>query len=188
MGFKCRKMDIPDVLLITPDVFGDSRGFFMEMFQARAYQEMGIQKPFVQDNFSHSVRGTLRGLHYQLPGAQGKLISVIHGEVFDVAVDIRAGSPTFGKYVTQVLSEANRLQMYIPEGFAHGFCVLSDEVDFHYKCTDYYSPATDHGVLWSDPELAIPWPIKDVLLSQKDLKHPPLAKVPTADLPVYTTD
>ncbi|MFH0879704.1 MAG: dTDP-4-dehydrorhamnose 3,5-epimerase [Lentisphaerota bacterium] len=186
MAFKWEPMKIPDVLLITPQVFGDARGFFMETYQENAFRDMGIRRNFVQDNFSHSCRGTLRGLHYQLPHAQAKLVSVIKGEVLDVAVDIRRGSPTFGQWVAQELSDKNRYMMFIPEGFAHGFCVLSEEADFMYKCTDFYSPKDDHGVLWSDPALAIPWPAKDAILSPKDLKHPVLSSVPAEHLPAYS--
>lgn len=164
---------IPDVLLITPKVFGDDRGFFMESWNQKAFDEaVGHEIFFVQDNHSRSTRGVLRGLHYQeAPHAQGKLVRVSQGEVFDVAVDIREGSPTFGKHVSAVLSGDNKQMLWIPEGFAHGFLVLTDSADVHYKATDYYCQAAERGVFWSDPELGINWPISnasEALLSAKD--------------------
>ena len=185
MGLQCLKTDIPEVLLITPKVFGDRRGFFMETFHEEKYRALGIQDAFVQDNFSHSRQGTLRGLHYQLPHAQAKLVSVIKGKVYDVVVDIRAGSPSFGRWVGAILSDENHTQLYVPKGFAHGFCVLSDEVDFMYKCTDFYSPSDEHGVLWSDPALGVKWPLLEPLLSDKDTRYPPLAQIPRDQLPSY---
>ena len=185
MSFTVETTKIPDVLLIKPQVFGDRRGFFMESYHAERYQESGINVRFVQDNFSRSCSRTLRGLHYQLPHTQAKLVSVLQGEVFDVAVDIRAGSPTFGQWVGVVLSDENHQQLYIPEGLAHGFCVLSESVDFFYKCNDYYAPADDHGVLWSDPAIGIEWPISDPILSKKDVTHPVLADIPRKVLPVF---
>jgi dTDP-4-dehydrorhamnose 3,5-epimerase len=185
MDLKCEKTCLPDVLLITPKVYGDRRGFFMETFHERKYREIGITKPFVQDNYSHSHRGTLRGLHYQLPHTQAKLVSVLNGKVYDVAVDIRVGSPTFGQWVGMVLSDENRCQLYIPEGFAHGFCVLSEEVDFMYKCTDVYAPADEHGILWSDPALKVDWPQLDLILSDKDTRYPVLSAMDPRFLPKY---
>jgi len=182
---KCRPTALPEVLLITPPVFQDSRGFFMETFHERKYREAGIRRTFVQDNYSHSGRGTLRGLHYQLRRPQGKLVSVIWGEIFDVAVDIRVGSPTFGQWVGQALSDGNRCQLYIPEGFAHGFRVLSEKADVMYKCTDFYDAADDRGVLWSDPAIGIRWPAEQPLLSEKDRRLRPLGAVPPAELPTY---
>ena len=181
---KCEPTEIPQVLLLTPDVFGDARGFFMETFSERRYRDLGLSGPFVQDNYSHSRTPTLRGLHYQLRRPQAKLITVIWGKIFDVAVDIRVGSPTFGRWVGQVLSDANRNQLYIPEGFAHGFCVLSEKADVMYKCTDYYAPEDERGVLWSDPEIGIEWPVRDPLVSEKDARNRPLKDIPGEDLPV----
>jgi dTDP-4-dehydrorhamnose 3,5-epimerase len=177
--------DIPGVLLIEPRVFGDARGFFLESFQAQRYAEAGIAGPFVQDNHSRSQRGVLRGLHYQLTHPQGKLMWVTQGEVFDVAVDIRQGSPTFGRWVGVILSEDNHHQLYVPPGMAHGFCVLSDTADFLYKCTDLYHPEDEGGVLWSDPDIGIRWPTLAPLLSDKDQCYPKLADVPADRLPVY---
>ncbi|HBA85498.1 MAG TPA: dTDP-4-dehydrorhamnose 3,5-epimerase [Verrucomicrobia bacterium] len=185
MDLLCEKTSIPDVLLITPKVYGDRRGFFMETFHEKKYRELGIDKPFVQDNYSHSHRGTLRGLHYQRPHSQSKLVSVLNGKVYDVAVDIRVGSPTFGRWVGLVLSDENRCQLFIPEGFAHGFCVLSEEVDFMYKCTDFYSPADEHGILWSDPALGIEWPKVEPILSDKDTRYPVLSAMTPEQLPDY---
>jgi dTDP-4-dehydrorhamnose 3,5-epimerase len=159
---------IPEVLLVEPDVFGDSRGFFMETWNQRKYAEQGLTAGFVQDNHSFSSRGVLRGLHYQLRRPQGKLVRVATGCVFDVAVDIRRGSPGFGNWVGVELSAANRRQLYIPPGFAHGFCVVSDTADFLYKCTDYYDPHDEHGIIWNDPSIGIDWPLADVVVSGKD--------------------
>ncbi len=178
--------EIPDVLLITPKVFGDARGFFLESFSAQLYAEAGMTLPFVQDNCSRSKKGTLRGLHFQEPQPQGKLVWVPRGAVYDVAVDIRVGSPTFGKWVGAELSEENKRQLWVPPGFAHGFLVLSDEADFFYKCTDYYQPKHDRGILWNDPAINIEWPTLDgaeLLLSDKDRKQPLLADAPA--LPRY---
>ena len=160
-----------------PEVFGDARGFFQETFQVGKYREAGITVPFVQDNWSHSTKGTLRGLHYQLPQPQAKLVWAMSGEIFDVAVDVRRGSPTFGKWVGAILSAANHHQFFIPAGFAHGFCVMSDEADFMYKCSTPYSPKDEKGVLWSDPDLAIPWPVTTPLLSKRDVGLPRLADI-----------
>ncbi len=169
---KYHPMRIPDVVVIEPGVFGDDRGFFMETWRAESFAQAGIPAHFVQDNHSRSRRGSLRGLHYQLQQPQGKLVRVVIGSVFDVAVDLRKGSATFGQWVGSVLSADNRLQMWIPPGFAHGFLVLSDSADFVYKCTDYYNPSSERVLAWNDPELAIEWPLgadMEVLLSKKDL-------------------
>ncbi|MDA0991509.1 MAG: dTDP-4-dehydrorhamnose 3,5-epimerase [Verrucomicrobia bacterium] len=182
---KCVPTAIPEVLLLTPDVHGDERGFFMESFSHRRYAELGIKKPFVQDNYSHSRAPALRGMHYQLNSPQAKLITVIWGEIFDVAVDIRVGSPTFGGWIGQRLSDQNRNQLYIPEGFAHGFCVLSEKADVMYKCTDYYAPSDERGIRWSDPRIGIEWPIASPLLSAKDDLYPLLADMDAAELPIY---
>jgi dTDP-4-dehydrorhamnose 3,5-epimerase len=173
------------VLLLKPRVFEDSRGFFMETYRAEALAGVGVRGTFVQDNLSHSLRGVLRGLHYQLRRPQAKLCRVVQGEVFDVAVDIRSGSPDFGKWVGAVLSSTNHHALYIPAGFAHGFVVLSDTADFLYKCTDYFDSADDCGVLWNDPALAIDWMAVAPILSAKDLRHLPLAEIPRERLPVY---
>ena len=156
-------------VIIEPRVFGDERGFFLETFQAVRYeQEAGIDLPFVQDNHSRSAKGVLRGLHFQKTKPQGKLVRVVRGEVYDVAVDIRIGSATFGEWEGVILSEDNKKQFWVPPGFAHGFVVLSDTADFEYKCTDYYDPSDEGSILWSDPDLDIPWPIANPVLSTKD--------------------
>ena len=156
-------------VIIEPRVFGDERGFFLETFQAVRYeQEAGIDLPFVQDNHSRSAKGVLRGLHFQKTKPQGKLVRVVRGEVYDVAVDIRKGSATFGEWEGVILSEDNKKQFWVPPGFAHGFVVLSDTADFEYKCTDYYDPSDEGSILWSDPDLNIPWPIANPVLSTKD--------------------
>ena len=177
--------EIEGVLIFEPAVFGDKRGFFMETWSRERYAEAGLDAIFVQDNVSSSSKGVIRGLHYQYPQPQGKLVQVLRGEVLDVAVDIRAGSPTFGVIVTCVLSEDNRRQFYVPEGFAHGFCVLSEMAMFSYKCTDYYNPDTEGGVLWNDPDLGIDWPIDEPALSDKDRVCPRLKDIPKDRLPVY---
>ena len=177
--------DLPDVLVVEPRVFGDHRGYFLETFQARRYAEAGIPGPFVQDNLSFSQRGVLRGLHYQHPHAQGKLVWVLQGEVFDVAVDIRRGSPTFGRWVGVRLSGENKRQLWIPPGFAHGFCVLSETALFTYKCTDYYAPEDEGTVRWDDPDLGIEWPVEEPALSAKDAAAPMLAEIPVERLPPY---
>jgi len=159
---------IPDVLLFKPKVFGDQRGYFMETFQAKRYSEAGIEALFVQDNLSFSRRGVLRGLHYQNPNPQGKLVCVLQGEVFDVAVDLRRDSPTFGHWVGEYLSAENHYQLWVPEGFAHGFCVTSDYALFAYKCTAYYDPGAEQSLLWNDPDLEIPWPVERPEVSAKD--------------------
>lgn len=177
---------LPGVLLIEPKVFGDQRGFFLETFQADRYKAAGMELPFVQDNLSRSSKGVLRGLHYQLNYPQGKLVSVIRGKVFDVAVDIRQGSPHFGQWFGTELSDENHHQFYVPPGFAHGFCVLSDIVDFQYKCTDYYHPEDEVGVIWNDASIAVDWPITNPMLSDKDKLLWALADIPDNKLPQYT--
>lgn len=169
------------LLIIEPKMFMDDRGFFFESFQKQRYQEHGIPS-FVQDNISRSKQGVLRGLHYQLPHPQGKLVYVTRGNIWDVAVDIRKSSPTFGQWYGTYLNDENHRQLYIPPGFAHGFCVLSAEADFHYKCTDYYFPGTEHGIAWNDKQLDIPWPVQHPVLSPKDEKHPCLNDVPHEQL------
>jgi dTDP-4-dehydrorhamnose 3,5-epimerase len=176
---------LPGVIVIEPKVFGDERGFFMETFQDRRYRELGIKEDFVQDNASRSCKGVMRGLHYQIKHQQGKLVSVSRGIIFDVAVDIRKGSPNFGEHYSHILSEDNRRQMYIPPGFAHGFCVLSDIADFTYKCTDYYDFESERGVAWDDPGLAIEWPLSDVIMSDKDKDNLRLSEMSDTDLPVF---
>lgn len=170
------------VCLIEPDVFADARGFFMETWHARRYREHGIAVDFVQDNLSHSRRGVLRGLHYQLPTAQAKLVSVLAGEVFDVAVDLRAGSPTFGRYAAAVLSSENRRQFFVPVGFAHGFLVLSDTALVHYKCSAVYDRPAERSLRWDDPDLGIAWPDSAPVLSEKDAAAPLLRDVPPEHL------
>ena len=176
MPFEFQRLSIPDVILIKTIPAGDNRGFFKETYQASAFREAGIQGSFVQDNYSHSIRGVLRGLHYQLdPDAQGKLVMAVSGEIFDVGVDIRRGSPTFGKWVGEKLSAGNGLLLYLPPGFAHGFCVLSGTADVLYKVTREYAPRQDRGIIWNDPEIAVDWPLADPILSAKDA-HLPLLK------------
>jgi dTDP-4-dehydrorhamnose 3,5-epimerase len=162
------RTDLQGVLVIEPRVFEDDRGWFMESWNRRLYEEMGVKASFVQDNLSHSRKGVLRGLHFQNPNAQGKLVSVLQGEVFDVVVDLRRTSPTFGKSLGMELSSRNRRQVYIPEGFAHGFLVLSDMATFFYKCTAFYDPQSEHTLLWNDPALGIDWKIKHPVVSAKD--------------------
>lgn len=160
---------IKDVKIILPKVFGDERGFFLETFEKKRYQDMlEIDYDFVQDNHSRSTKGVLRGLHYQTVHPQGKLVRVVRGEVFDVAVDIRPNSPTYGKWEGVILSEENKKQFWIPPGLAHGFIVLSDIADFEYKCTDYYNPTGEGCLLWNDPQLGIQWPLSNPMLSEKD--------------------
>ncbi|MDT8324582.1 MAG: dTDP-4-dehydrorhamnose 3,5-epimerase [Bacteroidota bacterium] len=158
---------LPGILLIEPKVFGDERGFFMESYRRDVFAAQGIP-PLLQDNHSRSVRGTLRGLHFQHPHGQGKLIRVTHGAVYDVLVDVRRGSPTFGKWEGHELSAENKRQLWVPPGFAHGFCVLSEDADFLYKCSDYYHPESEHTLLWNDPEVGVQWPVSEPILSEKD--------------------
>jgi dTDP-4-dehydrorhamnose 3,5-epimerase len=168
---------IPGVIVIEPHVYRDARGFFLETFQVEAYRTGGIDAPFVQDNHSYSKRGTLRGLHAQNPNAQGKLLRVIEGEVFDVAVDARRGSPSYGRFFSVVLSADNFKQIYVPPGLLHGFVVTSDEAQVEYKCTAYYRPDAEFSVAWNDPDLAIPWPVDVPILSAKDAAAPRLSEV-----------
>ncbi|MFG0805427.1 dTDP-4-dehydrorhamnose 3,5-epimerase [Pseudomonas fluvialis] len=168
---------LPGVLIIEPKVFGDARGFFLESYQAERYRQLGIAHTFVQDNHSRSARGVLRGLHFQRSRPQGKLVSVSRGSVYDVAVDINPASPTCGQFVAVELNDENHRQLWIPPGYAHGFCVLSDIADFQYKCTDYYIPEDEGGLLWNDPQVNIPWPIEQPLLSAKDQRNPTLAQL-----------
>ena len=178
--------DIPEVLIVEPDVHVDGRGFFFEAYHAERYREHGILGPFVQDNHSRSVGGTLRGLHLQLRHPQGKLVRVIEGEVFDVAVDVRRGSPTFGRWVGVTLTAENYKQCYVPPGFAHGFYVVSAIAQVEYKCTDVYDPSSELGIAWDDAVLGIVWPVGAPLLSARDRRHPVLADL-ADQLPVYST-
>jgi dTDP-4-dehydrorhamnose 3,5-epimerase len=177
--------ELDGVLVIEPNIFGDQRGFFLESFQKQRYRDAGIDIEFVQDNISFSVRHTLRGLHYQYPHGQAKLVQVLQGEIYDVAVDIRQGSPTFGRWTGVILSEENRRQFFLPEGFAHGFCVMSATALFMYKCSAYYAPEEEGGIFWDDPDLGIPWPVQTPILSQRDSTFAPLSGVSPHRLPVY---
>ena len=163
---------LPEVVVIEPDIFEDDRGFFTEIYHFKKFEEAGITCNFVQDNRSRSRRGVLRGLHYQIGKPQGKLLWVLSGEIFDVSVDIRRGSPTFGKWFGIILSEENKRGLYIPPNFAHGFCVLSQEADCVYECTDFYSPDHERCIRWNDPDLAIDWPVKNPIVSEKDGTSP----------------
>jgi dTDP-4-dehydrorhamnose 3,5-epimerase len=176
---------LPGVVIIEPNVFGDARGFFMETWNRPRYEAAGLPGGFIQDNISLSRRGVLRGLHYQKPFAQGKLLSVFQGEIFDIAVDIRRGSPHFGRWVGVVLSSENRRQLYVPPGFAHGFCVVSDSALVTYKCTEVYHPEADHGVRWDDPRIGIDWPVSDPAVSDKDRRAPLLDEIAPDELPEY---
>ena len=178
---------LPGVCILEPKLFGDDRGFFMETYSTRKLADLGIREEFVQDNHSRSRQGVLRGLHYQLGHAQAKLARVIEGEVFDVAVDLRRGSPTFGKWVGEALSAKNKRILYVPAGFAHGFYVLSEWAEFLYKCSDYYAPEEERGVIWNDPQIGVKWPLLNPapLLSAKDQVYGTLAARPLADLPEY---
>jgi dTDP-4-dehydrorhamnose 3,5-epimerase len=171
---KVTESEIKGLLMIEADSFGDQRGYFMETWHRERYSQCGIKEDFVQDNLSYSEHGVLRGLHFQNPQGQGKLVYVIKGEVYDVAVDIRKGSPTFGKWEGHYLSDENRRQLYIPPGFAHGFCVTGESALLAYKCTDFYNRETEKGLLWNDPDLGIKWPLEEPLLSEKDLVLPRL--------------
>ncbi len=176
MPFTFRRLEIPDVILIEPKMLSDSRGFFAETYKKSEFFKNGIKENFVQDNWSHSMKGTLRGLHFQKPPqAQAKLVMVLRGEVFDAAVDLRKNSPTFGRWVGVTLTESQAQLLYIPVGFAHGFCVLSDEADFVYKVSNEYSLELDSGIFWNDPAIGIDWPLTNPLLSEKD-KALPLLK------------
>lgn len=188
--------ELPEVKIIEPRIFGDERGFFFESYQQQRYQAAGIAIAnggenllFIQDNLSRSCRGVLRGLHYQLRFPQGKLVTVVRGEVFDVAVDVRCGSPNFGKWIGVILSDQNHRQLYVPPGFAHGFYVLSEYADFHYKCTDYYRPDDECGVIWHDKEIGIEWPLTTATtaptVSTKDAVFKPLAAIEREQLPQF---
>ncbi|MBF0554036.1 MAG: dTDP-4-dehydrorhamnose 3,5-epimerase [Nitrospirae bacterium] len=178
MPFEFERLDIPDVVLVTPRVFPDDRGFFKELYKYSDFAAFGIKERFVQDNFSKSSKDVLRGLHYQVaPKAQGKLVSCQRGEIFDVAVDIRADSGTFGRWVSAVLTGENHKMLYIPPGFAHAFVVLSDTVEVMYKCTNEYSPKDDRGIIWNDPEININWAVKTPLVSDKDARLPRLKDI-----------
>jgi len=169
--------ELPGVLLVEPDVHRDSRGFFVEFYHAAKYRDLGISGPFVQDNHSRSNFGTIRGLHLQVARPQGKLIRVVAGEIYDVAVDVRRGSPTFGKWIGVTLSSESFLQCYIPEGFAHGFSVRSPVAEVEYKCTGFYEPAAEVGIIWNDPDLGISWNVESPILSERDQRHPTLAAI-----------
>ena len=180
-----KETKLSGVLIVEPDVFADKRGFFLETWRTTRYEEAGIPGPFVQDNVSLSGRGILRGLHFQYPQSQGKLVQILSGEVVDVAVDIRADSPTFGQWISEVLSGTNHRQMYVPPGLAHGYCVTSETALFSYKCTDLYSPATEGGIIWNDPDLGIDWPTEQPVLSGKDMNYPRLKDIPRDKLPPF---
>jgi len=177
---------LPDVWELQPKVFRDARGFFLETYNQKRFSEHGILETFVQDNHSRSTKGTLRGLHYQLRHAQAKICRVIEGEVLDVAVDIRVGSPRFGKWASVLLSAEKQNQIYIPAGFAHGFMARSDSVQFLYKCSDFYDPNDEHGIIWNDPDLAISWDVSNPLISEKDSRYPGLAATKPEFLPRYS--
>ena len=188
VNFNLNKSKIDGIYIIEPKVFGDNRGYFMETYNKEDFEEAGLNMTFVQDNESKSSKGVLRGLHFQRKHSQGKLVSVTQGDVFDVAVDLRTGSLTFGHWEGVILNEENKKQFYIPKGFAHGFLVLSDEAVFNYKCTDFYSPEYDGGVMWNDPEINIEWPleeIENILLSEKDKNHPSLKELDLSEYPDF---
>ncbi|MHA7646509.1 dTDP-4-dehydrorhamnose 3,5-epimerase [Nitrosopumilus sp. S4] len=175
MPFTFKRLSIPEVIVIEAKTFSDERGFFMEGYKESVYHTNGIKTPFVQDNYSHSIKGVIRGLHYQKnPKAQAKLMMALKGEIFDVAVDIRKNSPTFGKWVSAILSDKNHNLLYAPEGFAHGFCVLSDEADILYKVSSEYSPEHERGIIWNDPDIIVKWPIDNPSIISKDLQLPTL--------------
>ena len=172
-----RRLALPEVILVVPDVHRDARGFFLETYHARKYREGGIDAVFVQDNQSRSKRGTLRGLHAQVKSPQGKLVRAVSGEIFDVAVDIRPSSPTFGRWVGATLTAANAEQLWVPPGFGHGFCVLSDEADVEYKCTALYDPQDEIAIRWNDPAIGVRWPVAEPVLSARDASAEPLASL-----------
>jgi dTDP-4-dehydrorhamnose 3,5-epimerase len=183
---KVIETDLPQVLILEPTVYQDSRGFFMEMYQESRYFSAGVQEKFVQDNISSSGKNIVRGLHYQLKNPQGKLVSVLRGKVFDVIVDLRQGSPHFSQWIGVELSAENKRQVYIPPGFAHGFCSLTEDVLFHYKCTQLYDTQDEYGILWSDPALQITWPLAEQAnVSEKDNALPVLAELSPQQLPVF---
>ena len=173
---------IPDILLLKPDVYRDDRGFFLETYRVEHLSERGVDVHFVQDNLSKSQKGTVRGLHYQIEQQQDKLIMVMQGTILDVAVDLRRGSPTFGEHTAMELSADNKHQMFIPKGFAHGFSVLSDHALVYYKCSDYYYPEGERGVLWNDPDIGIDWKVDDPIISEKDRHQPRLNEISNEDL------
>jgi len=179
------KTKLPGVLILEPKVFPDDRGYFLETWNSTRYEQAGIPGPFVQDNISFSKKGILRGLHFQYPQSQGKLIQVLSGEVMDIVVDIRVGSSTFGQWIGEALSESNHKQIYVPPGFAHGYCVTSETALFSYKCTDFYNPATEHGIIWNDPDIGIEWPIEHPALSPKDKAYPRLKDFEPENLPQF---
>jgi dTDP-4-dehydrorhamnose 3,5-epimerase len=172
MGIKFTPLEIPEVILVEPQVHKDSRGYFLETYHQKKYEEGGIKTTFVQDNFSYSMKNILRGLHFQLRKPQAKLVTCLNGEIFDVTVDIRPHSPSYGKWVSAHLTGENKNQLFIPAGFAHGFCVLSETAQVHYKCSGYYDPEDERGILWSDPQIGIRWPLDEVILSEKDKSFP----------------
>jgi dTDP-4-dehydrorhamnose 3,5-epimerase len=180
-----RRTKLDGVLVLEPRVFSDERGYFLETWNRKIYEDAGIKERFVQDNIAFSRKGVLRGLHFQHPHGQGKLVHVPAGEVLDVAVDIRVGSKTFGQWVGEVLSEDNHRQMYVPAGFAHGYCVLSNTALFYYKCTDFYNASTEGGIIWNDPDIAIDWPVKKPILSVKDARYPRFKDLPAKKLPRF---
>ena len=182
---ECIDTKIKEVKLIKPKIHGDSRGFFLETYQKNHFKDAGIHYDFVQDNHSRSKKNTLRGLHYQLDKMQGKLVRVSNGSVYDVAVDMREGSPTYKKHVSFILSDENQYQVFIPPGFAHGFCVISDEADFEYKCTEFYNPNSEVGIMWDDPDLNIDWPVKTPIVSDKDNKNFLISEIPNNLIPKY---
>lgn len=187
-NFDLNKTKIEGLYIIQPKVFGDSRGYFMETYNKEHFDEAGLNMTFVQDNESKSSKGVLRGLHFQKKHSQGKLVRVTKGEVFDVAVDLRTGSPTYGQWEGVILNAENKKQFYVPEGFAHGFLVLSDEAVFNYKCTDFYSPEYECGVMWNDPDINIEWPldgIENILLSEKDKVHANLKELDLSEYEDY---
>ena len=184
---KFRDTELPGVMIVDPDVYSDARGFFSETYHQRKYSEGGIRAEFVQDNHSKSSAGTLRGLHAQLKNPQGKLVRVIEGEIWDVAVDIRRGSPAFGRWVGVTLSAENHRQIYVPPGFAHGFCVITPTAEVEYKCTAFYDPSDEISILWNDPEIGIAWPVSEPVLSNRD-RNAALLSQHLEALPVFTGD
>lgn len=180
---KVTPTELPGVLVIEPDAFDDDRGWFLETWSQRCYAELGVPERFVQDSVSRSRRGTVRGLHLQHPRAQGKLVQVVHGSVYDVVVDVRAGSATFGQWIGKILSAEDHHQVYIPPGFAHGFCVTSEAAVFLYKCTEVYHRETELGIAWNDPDLAIPWPVDTPIVSVRDASSPRLRDIAVDRLP-----
>ena len=182
---KVTETKLPGVVILKTDVYPDERGYFQETWNEEKYGKLRLGGPFVQDNISFSQKSVLRGLHFQNPQGQGKLVHVLSGEVFDVAVDIRVGSPSFGQWVGVELSQSNHKQLYVPRGFAHGFCVLSNDAIFSYKCTDFYNASTEMGIIWNDPEIGIDWPIDNPVLSDKDAKLPKLSDIDKKELPGF---